>query len=136
MLESLARENIGVAEKAFLRRLRHAQGHELLESVTFLRHLGVSGTMIRKLQLAPEDIALSTLQKLLYNDKLNFKGLSLRQSAESLSHILGISALGKRIKSGSLWLKKIYVVITVIAWPPGVTAIYMRDWKSNTSSPL
>ena len=106
LLESLARENIGVAERAFLRRLRHAQGHHLQESITFLRHLGVSDTMIQKLQLVPEDMALRTLQELLYNDKLNFKGLSLGQTAESLSHIMGVSALGKRIKSGSLWLKE------------------------------
>ncbi len=104
-LVSLAQSNIGVAEKAFLSRLRTSTGTELTESVAFLRKLGVTETTIKKLQLAPEKTALQTLQNVLYKDKLKFKGLQLKQTAKTLLHVSGLTALGKRIKAGSQWLK-------------------------------
>ena len=102
--ESMAKENIGVAERAFLMRLRSSQGTELKEAVTFLRNLGVAENTIKRLQLAPETAALKTLQKVIYNDKLKFKGLMLKQTAKSLLHVSGLTTLGKRIRTGSLWL--------------------------------
>ena len=103
-MESIAKDNIGVAERAFLMRLRSSQGAELKESVTFLRNLGVAENTIKRLQLAPEAAAMKTLQKVIYNDKLKFKGLMLKQTAKTLLHVSGLTTLGKRIRAGSLWL--------------------------------
>ena len=103
-LETLAKDNIGVAEKSFLHRLRTADGKALADSVEFLRNFGVTDNTIKKLQLAPEKVAIKTLQKVLYQDKVKFKGLQLKQTAKTLSHIVGFTALGKRIKAGTLWL--------------------------------
>ncbi len=103
-LESLAKENIGVAEKAFLSRLRHSSGDELKETVAFLRNFGLTDNTIKKLQLAPEDTALKTLKQVLYQDKVKYKGLQLKQTAKTLSHVIGLTALAKRVKSGTLWL--------------------------------
>ena len=96
-LTGLARTNIGVAERAFLLRLRTAEGEELKESIRFLRNFGVTDNTIKKLQLAPEKAALKTLQGVLYRDKVKCKGLQLKQTAKSLSHVAGFTALGKRI---------------------------------------
>ena len=103
-LETLATKNIGVAEKAFLFRLRTAEGRELNDSIEFLRTFGISYNTIKKLQLAPEKVAIKTLQDVLYRDKVKFKGLQLKQTVNTLSHVVGLTTLGKRIKSGSLWL--------------------------------
>lgn len=103
-LEALAKKNIGVAEKAFLFRLRTAEGRELNDTIEFLRNIGISDNTIKKLQLAPEKVAMKTLQDVLYRDKVKFKGLQLKQTVKTLSHIAGFTALGKRIKSGALWL--------------------------------
>lgn len=103
-LSSLAKQNIGVAEKAFLDRLRIAEGQELKEAVSFLRNLGVSDNTIKKLQLAPYCSAMKTLRKTLYEDKVKFKGLQLAQTGKTFLHITGLSALGKKIKSSSRWL--------------------------------
>ncbi len=103
-LQSLAKNNIGVAERAFLMRLRSSQGQELKTAVVFLRNLGVTENTIKKLQLAPEGVALKTLQQTLYNDKLKFKGLMLKQTGKTLLHVSGLSALGKKIKVGHQWL--------------------------------
>ena len=103
-LNALARENIGVAEKNFLAKLRHAHGNELKETVTFLRNFGLTDATIKKLQLAPEDTAIKKLRTVLYEDKVKYKGLQLKQTAKTLAHVIGLSALGKRIKAGSLWL--------------------------------
>ena len=104
-LASLAKENIGVAEKAFLTRLRTATGSELKETVKFLRDFGVTDKTIKKLQLSPESKAIKTLQGVLYRDKVKFKGFQLKQTAKTLAHVSGLTALGKRMKSGAQWLK-------------------------------
>ena len=103
-MESMAKESIGVAERAFLMRLRSSQGKELKASIAFLHNLGVAENTIKRLQLAPEAAALKTLQKVIYNDKLKFKGLMLKQTGKTILHISGLTTLGKRIKNGSLWL--------------------------------
>ena len=103
-MESLAKENIGVAEKAFLTRLRSSDGKDLKEAVKFLRDFGLTDNSIKKLQLGPEQTALKTLKKVLYQDKVKYKGLQLKQTAKTLSHVVGLTALAKRIKSGTLWL--------------------------------
>ncbi|MGI9278268.1 MAG: hypothetical protein ACR2PX_01365 [Endozoicomonas sp.] len=103
-MESLTKENIGVAEKAFLTRLRSSDGKELKEAVKFLRDFGLTDNTIKKLQLGPEQTALKTLKKVLYQDKVKYKGLQLKQTAKTLSHVVGLTALAKRIKSGTLWL--------------------------------
>ncbi|KEQ16208.1 hypothetical protein [Endozoicomonas numazuensis] len=103
-MESMAKENIGVAEKAFLSRLRSGDGEELKEAVVFLRRFGLTENTIKKLQLAPEQTALKTLKKVLYQDKVKYKGLQLKQTAKTLAHVVGLTALAKRIKSGTLWL--------------------------------
>lgn len=84
-LQSLAKKNIGVAERAFLMRLRSAQGEALNSSVRFLRDLGVTDNTIKKLQLAPEGVAMMTLQQVLYKSKLKLR---------PRSHISGLSVLG------------------------------------------
>ena len=104
-LASLAKENIGVAEKAFLTRLRTSTGTELSEAVKFLRDFGVTDNTIKKLQLSPESQAIKTLQSVLYNDKVKFKGFQLKQTAKTLAHVSGLTALGKRMKAGAQWLK-------------------------------
>ena len=104
-LPSLAKKNIGVAEKAFLKRLRTSQGEELESAVKFLRDFGLTDNTIKKLQLAPEEKAMVTLRKSLYSDKVKFKGLQLKQTIKTLGHVLGLSALGRRIKAGTQWLK-------------------------------
>ena len=104
-LETLAKENIGVAEKAFLTRLRTSKGAELAESVKFLRDFGLKDNTIKKLQLAPESKALTTLRGALYKDKVKFKGLQLKQTVKTLAHVSGLTALGRRIKTGAQWLK-------------------------------
>ena len=73
-LAALARGNIGVAEKAFLLRLRSAEGKALSDCIEFLRDFGVTDSTIKKLQLAPEKIAMKSLQAVLYRDKVKFKG--------------------------------------------------------------
>ncbi|MCL6269386.1 hypothetical protein M3P05_05425 [Sansalvadorimonas sp. 2012CJ34-2] len=103
-LKSLARENIGVAEKAFLKRLRTGQGQDLSSAVKFLRDFGVTDNTIKKLQLAPEKEAIKKLREVIYTDKVKFKGLMLKQTGKTLLHVSGLSALGKRIKAGSQWL--------------------------------
>ncbi|CAM3737028.1 hypothetical protein [Parendozoicomonas haliclonae] len=103
-LQSLAKDNIGVAERAFLMRLRTSQGEELKSAVSFLRELGVTDNTIKKLQLAPQGVALNALQQTLYKDKLKFKGLMLKKTGKTLLHISGLSALGSKIKAGSQWL--------------------------------
>lgn len=103
-LSSLATDNIGVAEKAFLMRLRSAKGDDLTESIRFLSDFGITDNTIKKLQLAPEEKAIKTLRTVLYSDKVKFKGLQLKQTAKTLAHIVGLTALGKRIKASSLWL--------------------------------
>ncbi|AMO57147.1 hypothetical protein GZ77_16935 [Endozoicomonas montiporae] len=103
-LDGLAKDNIGVAEKCFLLRLRTAEGKALNDSIEFLRNFGVTDNTIKKLQLAPEKVAMKSLQNILYQDKVKFKGLQLKQTGKTLLYIVGLTALGKRIKSGSLWL--------------------------------
>ena len=103
-LAALARNNIGVAEKSFLLRLRSAEGKELSDCIEFLRTFGVTDNTIKKLQLAPEKVAMKSLQTVLYRDKVTFKGLQLKQTGKTLLHVVGLTALGKRIRSGSLWL--------------------------------
>ena len=71
--EQLAQENIGVAEKLFLYKLRFSSGEELKESVDFLRGLGVSDKIIAKIQLEPETDALKTVQKTIYKDRVQFQ---------------------------------------------------------------
>lgn len=105
VLASLAKDNIGVAEKAFLARLRMARGAELKECVSFLRDFGVTDNTIKKLQLAPEEESLKALQNVLYNDKVQFKGVQLKQTVKTLAHVVGLTALGKRIRAGSQWLQ-------------------------------
>ena len=103
-LAALVRDNIGVAEKAFLLRLRNAEGKALSDCIEFLRDFGVTDNTIKKLQLAPEKVAMKSLQTVLYQDKVKFKGLQLQQTGKTLLHVVGLTALGKRIRSGSLWL--------------------------------
>ncbi len=103
-LQSIAKSNIGVAERAFLMRLRSSQGQDLKTAVVFLRDLGVTENTIKKLQLAPEGVALKTLQQTLYKDKLKFKGLMLKQTGKTLLHVSGLTTLGKKIKAGHQWL--------------------------------
>ena len=104
-LASLAKQNIGVAEKAFLKRLRTSQGEELQSAVKFLRDFGLTENTIKKLQLAPEERAMMSLRKTLYSDKVKFKGLQLKQTVKTLSQVTGLTALGRRIKAGTQWLK-------------------------------
>lgn len=105
LLPSLAKQNIGVAEKAFLTRLRTSQGEELESAVKFLRDFGLTDNTIKKLQLAPEEKAMMTLRKSLYSDKVKFKGLQLKQTVKTLAHVSGLTALGRKIKAGTQWLK-------------------------------
>lgn len=101
---ALAEKNIGVAERAFLYRLRDSQGDSLKENIKFLSNLGVTDATIKRLQLAPKKVATELLQDILYKDKLAFKGLQLKQTGKTFLHITGISALGRRIKAGGRWL--------------------------------
>ncbi len=100
----LAHNNIGIAEKAFLARLRESNGSELKESVAFLRTFGLAENTIKKLQLAPEHVAMRTLRDVLYQDKVKFKGFQFKQTAATFSHIVGLTALAKKIAVGSAWL--------------------------------
>ncbi|MRI34788.1 hypothetical protein EOPP23_17545 [Endozoicomonas sp. OPT23] len=103
-LTSMADSNIGIAEKAFLKRLRESSGKELKESVEFLRTFGLTENTIKKLQLAPEPVAIKTLRDVLFQDKVKFKGLQLRQTAATLSHVVGLTTLAKKVKAGTAWL--------------------------------
>ena len=100
----IAHKNIGVAERAFLSRLRHSEGGEQIEAVSFLRNFGLTDNTIKKLQLAPEATAMKTLHAVLYQDKVKYKGLQLKQTVKTLTHVVGLTALSKRIKAASLWL--------------------------------
>lgn len=104
-LPSLAKHNIGVAEKAFLKRLRSAQGDELASAVKFLQDFGLTDNTIKALQLAPEEKAMETMRRVLYSDKVKFKGLQLKQTVKTLSYVSGLTALGRRIKTGTQWLQ-------------------------------
>ncbi len=99
-----AKKNIGVAERLFLDRLRYGKGEPLKESVRFLRNLGVTDTTIKRLQLSPEKSAQKLLLKVLYQEKLSYKGLMLKQTGKTFLHVTGANALHRRIKSGSKWL--------------------------------
>ena len=103
-LLSLASENIGIAEKALLARLRTSKGSELKETLEFLRTFGLAENTIKMLQLAPEHLAMKTLRDVLYQDKVKFKGLQLKQTVITLSHITGLTALAKSTKAGCTWL--------------------------------
>ena len=45
------------------------------------------------------------LRKSLYSDKVKFKGLQLKQTVKTLAHVSALTALGRRIKAGTQWLK-------------------------------
>ncbi|WP_281645983.1 hypothetical protein [Parendozoicomonas sp. Alg238-R29] len=134
-LESMSKDNIGVAERAFLKRLRSSNGEELKESVTFLRNLGVAENTIKRLQLAPEGAALKTLQTVIYNDKLKFKGLMLKQTAKTLLHVSGLTTLGKRVLAGSLWLSgKLTTAAQKLSALKTKTIFYVAQFGSSLSA--
>ena len=103
-LSNLAKNNIGVAERAFLQRLRKSTEEELKESVVFLRNLGVAESTIKQLQLAPEKVAMTKFKEILYQDKLKYKGLQLKQTGKTFLHVTGANALGRCMKTSSRWL--------------------------------
>jgi hypothetical protein len=83
--------NIGLAERALIDRLQNGSPEEVKTAVTFLENFGLSKGTISKLKLADTDKALSALQTVLYNDKVSFKLVGLKQSFSTLGKVTGIS---------------------------------------------
>jgi hypothetical protein len=91
-------ENIGVAERALMAKLRNADPQESAKAVKFLEDFGLTKQTINKLKVMSDkgDGHLKALQQALYVDKVALSGRGAVYSLKSFGKVLGVVQLYER----------------------------------------